>query len=70
MKLAEKQPDTKKVAKIKNDKGILWACCPTCGKPAIQLHIYTLCDNLPWKCKNSKCPQKEFEIKYGSKCLI
>ncbi len=69
-KIAERQIVTKK-AELRIDKGILWACCPTCGKKAIPLHSYTMCYKLPWKCQNTKCLEKEFEINYRENmCLI
>lgn len=73
MKLAEKIPYMRKKAKIEIENGVFWACCPVCGKKALVLHPNTLCLKLPWKCKNTKCPEKdnEFEINYrGNKCLI
>jgi hypothetical protein len=72
MKIAEKEPVTKKTAIIKKDEnGVLCAYCPTCGKKATPLHSYTVCYKFPWKCKNTKCTEKEFEISYSKKmCLI
>lgn len=70
MILAEKkQISTKKVAEIRMDKGVAWACCPSCGKKATPLPSYTVCYKFPWKCQNTKCTHKEFEINYKRKCV-
>ena len=41
--------------------GILWVCCPHCGKRNFSITEETKIHKLPWKCKASKC-RKEFEV--------
>lgn len=41
--------------------GILWECCPYCGKRNFSITEETRIHKLPWKCKASKC-RKEFEV--------
>lgn len=41
--------------------GILWECCPYCGKRNFSITEETRIHKLPWKCKASGC-RKEFEV--------
>ena len=41
--------------------GILWVCCPHCGKRNFSITEETRILKLPWKCKASNC-RKEFEV--------
>lgn len=41
--------------------GILWECCPHCGKRNFLITEKTRIHRLPWKCKSSGC-RKEFEV--------
>lgn len=41
--------------------GILWVCCPHCGKRNFSITEKTRIYKLPWKCKASRC-RKEFEV--------
>lgn len=41
--------------------GILWICCPYCGKKNFLITEETKIHKLPWKCKASGC-RKEFEV--------
>lgn len=41
--------------------GILWECCPHCGKRNFSITEETRIHKLPWKCKASGC-RKEFEV--------
>lgn len=41
--------------------GILWECCPHCGKRNFLITEETRIHRLPWKCKSSGC-RKEFEV--------
>lgn len=41
--------------------GILWECCPHCGKRNFSITEETRIHKLPWKCKSSSC-KKEFEV--------
>lgn len=41
--------------------GILWECCPHCGKRNFSITEETRIHKLPWKCKASNC-RKEFEV--------
>lgn len=41
--------------------GILWECCPHCGKRNFLITEETRIHKLPWKCKASNC-RKEFEV--------
>lgn len=48
---------------VQNDykTGILWECCPHCGKRNFSITEETRIHKLPWKCKSSSC-KKEFEV--------
>ena len=41
--------------------GILWVCCPHCGKRNFSITEETRIHKLPCKCKASKC-SKDFEV--------
>ena len=41
--------------------GILWECCPHCGKRNFSITEETRIHKLLWKCKASGC-RKEFEV--------
>ena len=41
--------------------GILWICCPYCGRKNIQITEKTKISNLSYPCKNTKC-KKIFEV--------
>lgn len=41
--------------------GILWECCPHCGKRNFSITVETRIHKLPWKCKASGC-RKKFEV--------
>ena len=41
--------------------GILWICCPCCGRKNLQITEKTKISNLSYPCKNTKC-KKIFEV--------
>ena len=41
--------------------GILWECCPHCGKRNFSITEETRIHKLSWKCKASKC-RRDFEV--------
>lgn len=41
--------------------GILWVCCPHCGRKNFQITEKTKINNLKYPCKNTKC-KKIFEV--------
>lgn len=41
--------------------GLIWVCCPHCGKRNFIVCETTKIEDLPWRCKGSGC-RKEFEV--------
>ena len=41
--------------------GILWICCPYCGRKNLQITEKTKISSLSYPCKNTKC-KKIFEV--------
>ena len=48
----------------RDNQGRLWVCCGWCGNRNFLIRPTTRIENMPWKCKGSKC-KREFEVNYG-----
>ena len=48
----------------RDNQGRLWVSCPWCGNRNFLIRPTTRIENMPWKCKGSKC-KREFEVNYG-----
>ena len=58
------EPDGQAYTQKDFKTGRIWVNCPYCGSRNFFVNENTRIENMPWKCKGSKC-KREFEVNYG-----